>query len=184
MYLLCVHNFRFFKFQDDNSDKISFKVRDKKGGYRKICEASFLIILGLINNHSASNANNMWKAYKKIHFDPATEQKAKIEQQMKAQLGGRQPSEKFRDAEEFLKRIMRMYGDSMPTKEGTNKDGKTVWIVPYETQGSLYQEYIWEAKILKKIPKKIAKKTCFKKVFKSLEDEIRLLGCKGVYFQY
>jgi hypothetical protein len=166
------------KFQDN--DKISFKIRDKKGGYRKICEASFLIVLGLINSHSASNANNMWKAYKKIHFNPTAEQKAKVEEEIKA-IRGRQPSEKYLDAEEFLRRIMRMYGDTMPTKEGTNKDGKTVWIVPYETQDSLYSEYMWEAKILRKLPKRIAKKTCFKKVFKSLEDEIRLLGCKGTY---
>ena len=121
----------------------------------------------------------MWKAYKKVHFDPTAARKAKLEQEIKEKLGGKRTSEKFRDAEEFIRRIMRMYGDTMPTKEGTNKDGKTVWIVPYETQDSLFQEYMWEAKILRKLPKKIAKKTCFKKVFKSLEDEIRLLGCKG-----
>ena len=161
---------------------MTFKVRDKSGGYRKICEASFLIVLGLINSHAASDANNMWKHYKKIHFDDKAAQRAKIASEVKAKLSDRLPSEKFHDAFEFITRIMRLYGDTMPTKEGVNKDGKTVWIVPYETQDSLYEEYVWEAKILRKLPRKIAKKTCFMKAFKKLEDEIRLLGCKGFCF--
>jgi hypothetical protein len=135
--------------------------------------------MGLINSNNASDANNMWKAYKKVHFDDKEAQKVKLENEIKAKLGGRVTSEKFNDANEFIRRIMRMYGDTMPTKEGVNKDGKTVWIVPYETRDSLFEEYMWEAKILRKIPRKIAKKTCFMKAFKALEDEIRLLGCKG-----
>jgi hypothetical protein len=103
---------------------VTFKVRDKSGGYRKICEASFLIVLGLINSHAASDANNMWKHYKKIHFDDKAAQRAKIASEVKAKLSDRLPSEKFHDAFEFITRIMRLYGDTMPTKEGVNKDGK------------------------------------------------------------
>ena len=97
---------------------------------------------------------------------------------------GRKKSVKYMNAEEFLRDMMEVYGDTMPTAEGTNSTGtKQRKILPYETIKALHREYLWQRSIEKTHPKEIARKTCFAKVFQSMEDEIRLLGCKGIYTQ-
>jgi hypothetical protein len=79
---------------------------------------------------------------------------------------------------------MLRYGDTLPTAAGTNEDGKTVYVVPFETVKSLYTEYKFESELNRTDPSIIGKYTTFRKAFKSLDKEIRLLGCKGNhYFQ-
>ena len=72
-----------------------------------------------------------------------------------------------------------MFGDKLPTKEGTNKDGKPVYVLPYERSKDFFQAYLFDSELARTHPSKIARYTCFRKAFKSLETEIRLLGCKG-----
>ena len=74
----------------------------------------------------------MWKQFKKYHFNP-NEDIEKVKQEINQQTGNKTFSEIYMDVEVFLRRIMRLYGDTMPTKKGTNKDGKPVYVLPYET---------------------------------------------------
>jgi hypothetical protein len=122
----------------------------------------------------------MWKKYKKFHLEGKRLYKSLGEVKREVISGLRQPSDKLNDATTFLRRLMRLYGDTMPTKEGTNKDGKTVYILPYETVDNLFEEYSWDAKINRKPPAHIAQRTCFSKAYEKLKDEIRLLGCRGL----
>ena len=145
----------------------------------RVCEAAFLILLGYIKSTNASSANHMWHTYKKIYFD---HDKTLKDIRANAAMGhGRRKSRKFINAEVFLRLMMQIYGDTMPTSEGTNSAGdKERKILPYESLKSLYQEYLWQSAIEKTHPDEIAKKTLFAKVYQSLKDEIRLLGCKGM----
>ncbi len=146
----------------------------------RVCEAAFLILLGYIKSVNASSANHTWQMYKKMHFDPV-----KLKEELRAKYipkTGRQISRKFNDAELFLRKLMMLYGDTMPTAEGTNATGtKHRKILPYESRNALWREYTWTSEIEKTHPDDIAKKTLFYKVFASLKDEVRLLGCKGTY---
>ena len=122
----------------------------------------------------------MWQTYKKLYFDP---EKTLADIQSNLLKGhGKRKSRKFINAEVFLRLMMQIYGDTMPTSEGTNSAGdKERKILPYESLKSLYQEYLWQSAIDKTHPDEIAKKTLFAKVYTSLKDEIRLLGCKGKF---
>ena len=178
--------------------------RDRINGKKalvRVCEGSFLQLLGYIRSANASSANHMWQAFKKIHFrdkkidseksdseDESSADSSSENGQPKRKLPrlklGRKKSLKYVNAEAFLRDMMEIYGDTMPTSEGTNSTGdKQRKILPYETVKSLHREYLWQCSIEKTHPKLIARKTCFAKVFLSLQDEIRLLGCKGMYFQ-
>lgn len=140
----------------------------------------------------------MWRAYKKLHFKAGENQgygsdsdssSSGEDGQSKSKLPrlnlGKKRSVKYLNAESFLREMMEIYGDTMPTLEGTNATGeKQRKILPYETIKSLHREYIWQRTIEKVHPSEIAKKTCFTKVFLSMKDEIRLLGCKGIYIVF
>ena len=127
----------------------------------------------------------MWKEYKKFHLGgklKAFKTVEEIKKEINKGISTRQPSDKFNDCIVYLRRLMRLYGDTMPTKEGTNKDGKTVYILPYETVDSLFEEYSLDSKIKRKSPAHIAQRTCFSKAYESIKDEIRLLGCRGTFY--
>ena len=164
------------------TNKLTFRIKDKFGKQRSICEGSFLFQLGYIRGRDASTANAMWRAAKKFHFDGGmTAVRIAIEARRK---DGRAKSAKLIDCELFIRKIMRLYGDMLPTAEGTNEDGKPIYVVPYETVKSLHMEYLFDADLNRTEPSCVGKYTVFRKAFKSLKDEIRLLGCKGVIQNY
>lgn len=121
----------------------------------------------------------MWQTYKTNFYEPGKTM-ADIRNSIKQGFGKRK-SRKWINAEVFLRLMMQIYGDTMPTSEGTdsttNKERK---ILPYETKKSLYKEYMWQCEADRTHPTEIAKETLFNKVFTSMKDEIRLLGCKGI----
>ena len=161
----------------------SEELKGKKQNTR-VCEAAFLILLGYIKSTNASSANHMWQGYKKLFFENRTLSDIRGGNRQK-KGEGRKKSRKFINAEVFLRLMMQIYGDTMPTTEGTSSDGdKERKILPYESLKSLYQEYRWQCSIEKTHPDDIAKKTLFVKVYKSMKDEIRLLGCKGIFIYY
>lgn len=178
-------SFKFLKWtiyycilKNNKDGKLSFKINDKMGQRRRVCEASFLFMLGLIRSQNASSANSMWKAYKKFLFEGGI-RKVKLDLIDAKRKDGRAKSEKLIDAELFIRKIMLLYGDTLPTAEGTNAKGETVYVIPYERVKDLFNEYVFDADLYKTPPSKVARYTCFRKAFKSLEDQIRLLGCKG-----
>ena len=120
----------------------------------------------------------MWQSYKKVYYEPE-----KTIDDIRANVRlrvGRKKSRKWVNAEVFFRFMMQIYGDAMPTSEGTGSTtNKIRKILPYESKKSLYTEYIWQCQVDRTHPTEIAKKTLFVKVYKSLKDEIRLLGCKG-----
>ena len=132
--------------------------------------------LGYTRGRDASDANAMWRAVKKFHFGGAQDINMILEARRN---GGRKKSEKYLDAELFIRKAKLLYGDTLPTAEGTNSEGKPVYVIPYETVKSFFVEYKFDAELNRTDASKIAKYQCFRKVFKSMEDEIRLLGCKG-----
>ena len=163
-----------------STDKLTFRIKDKFGKQRYICEAAFLFQLGYIRGRDASTANAMWRATKKFHFDGGMQAvRIAIEARRK---DGRAKSAKLIDCELFIRKIMRLYGDTLPTAEGTNAEGKMVHVIPYETVKGLYSEYLFDAELSRTDPSCIGKYTVFRKAFKILRDEIRLLGCKGGLF--
>ena len=165
-----------------STDKLTFRIKDKFAKKRYICEAAFLFQLGYIRCRDASTANAMWRAVKKFHFDGGlNEVKIAIEARRK---DGRTKSAKLIDCELFLRKQMRLYGDTLPTAEGTNIDGKAIYVLPYETVKALHVEYLFDADLNRTDPSCIGKYTVFRKAFKSLEKEIRLLGCKGSKLKY
>ena len=77
----------------------------------------------------------------------------------------------------------RLRGISSQTNEivwGANDDGKPIYVLPYETVKALHAEYLFDADLNRTDPSCIGKYTVFRKAFKSLDKEIRLLGCKGL----
>ena len=118
----------------------------------------------------------MWRAVKRFHFGGISDVNILIEAKRK---DGRKKSAKLMDAELFIRKLMQLYGDTLPTAEGTNEEGKPVYVVPYETVKSFFEEYKFDADLNRTDPSKIARYTTFRKAFKSLSKEIRLLGCKG-----
>ena len=137
-----------------------------------------MILLGYIKSKNASSANKTWQTYKKLYLDPTatiSEIRGSIPKL------GRRKSRKYCNAEVFLRLMMKIYGDTMPTFEGTSSTDKVRKVLPYETKKSLYREYLWQCSVDFTHPDDIAKKTLFYEVFKALKDEIRLLGCKGKY---
>ena len=120
----------------------------------------------------------MWQSYKKVFFEPEktiNDIRSSIRLRM-----GRKKSRKWVNAEVFFRLMMQVYGDTMPTSEGTDsKTYKNRKILPYESKKALYTEYVWQCQVDRTHPTEIAKKSLFEKVYKSLKDEIRLLGCKG-----
>jgi len=98
---------------------------------------------------------------------------------------GKRVSRKWVNAEEYLRDMMTIYGDTMPTEEGTNATGdKSRKILPYETAKAIHRECLWQCSINRTPPNEIAQKTLFAKVFASMKDEIRLLGCKGMFMLF
>jgi hypothetical protein len=158
---------------------LTFQIRDKFGKKRRICEAAFLFQLGYIRGRDASHANSMWRAYKRFHFDGGMKDvNILIEAGRK---DGRKKSLKFMDCELFIRKSISLYGDTMPTAEGTNDDGNPVWVLPYETVKSFFEEYKFDAELNRTDPSQVGKFAVFRKAFKSLDKEIRLLGCKGKF---
>jgi hypothetical protein len=144
---------------------------------RYICEGSFLYHLGYTRGRDAHTANSMWRAYKKFHFDGGMQNfNILIEAKRK---DGRKKSLKLIDCELFIRKTFQMYGDTLPTAEGTNDDGNPIYVVPFETVKSFYEEYKFDADLNRTDPSVIGRYTTFRKAFKSLQKEIRLLGCKG-----
>jgi hypothetical protein len=155
---------------------VVFQIKDKCGKQRYICEAAFLFQLGYTRGRDASDANAMWRAVKKFHFGGVHDVNIILEARRN---GGRKKSEKFMDAELYIRKAKLLYGDTLPTAEGTNSEGNPVHVIPYETVKSFFVEYKFDAELNRTDASKIAKYQCFRKVFKSMEKEIRLLGCKG-----
>ena len=145
----------------------------------RVCEAAFLILLGYINSRDASSANSMWQSYKRLFFEPESAV-AEVRKSVTLKFGKRK-SRKWISAEVFFRFMMEIYGDAIPTAEGTSSSGTSIRkILPYESKKSLYREYIWQCEMNNTHPSEIAKQTLFHKVYNSLKDEVRLLGCKGI----
>jgi hypothetical protein len=167
--------------QHNTSDKLTFQIKDKFGKLRLICEGAFLYQLGYIRGRDASTANSMWRAVKRYHFGGMSNVDILLEAK---RMDGRKKSAKLMDAELFIRKIMQLYGDTLPTAEGTNEEGNPVYVVPYETVKSFFVEYKFDAELNRTDPSSIARYTTFRKAFKSLSKEIRLLGCKGKIYMF
>ena len=47
------------------------------------------------------------------------------------------------NAQRFLLNLMSIYGDTLPTKEGTTKQGKTVKVLPYPSRIKLFEVFLY-----------------------------------------
>ena len=148
------------KRKEKSTFKVWGRTEDGKRQLIRICEASFLILLGYINSRNASDANLMWQSYKKTFYDP-TQSMNDIRANIRIRIG-RRKSRKWINAEVFFRLMMQVYGDAMPTAEGTDSTGRKVRkILPYESKKSLYKEYLWQCEVDRTHPTEIAKVTLF-----------------------
>ena len=104
-----------------NEDDFQFFAGCKEKNNRRVCEAGFLILLGIINSPIASKAPGQWKRLKKyvasgkdvagIEYKSVSEEKL-----MKAES----KSNKMKSALTFIEYFAKEFGDTIPGAEGNN----------------------------------------------------------------
>jgi|GEM_PF-6835378 len=105
---------------DKNTGEFNFYAGCKDRDNRKVCEAGFLILLGISNSPYASKAPGQWRRLKKYVFDG--KDAAGIEYRSKAEetlLKAENKSNKMKSALTFIEYFAKEFGDTIPGAEGT-----------------------------------------------------------------
>jgi hypothetical protein len=165
----------------DDKKRLHFTITDKTGKPRRICESSFLFMLGYIDTPNASDANPQWQFFKRVKLGDANPMLAK---EIIESSKGIKKTTKRMDAEGFIKGLMMIYfGETLATMEGATADGdiKDIKILPYESLSQLYEEYNFDHEIREKPESCKASYKVFRTSFNVLKDRVRLLRCKGSF---
>jgi hypothetical protein len=149
-------------------DELKFSIGFGKK-LRYVCEAGFLILLGLSTSKNYSDANSQWKRAKKFVMN---EDNSVLDNKLFHK--GEYRNEKFMNAVAYIIHIAKFFGDKVPVAGGEN-----VTVLPYDDIKSFHAEYVRSREAALTPPFCIAQKSTFTTAFNSLDD-IRLLGCKGM----
>jgi hypothetical protein len=149
------------------ADELKFSI-GSGNRLRYVCEAGYLILLGLSTSKNYSDANNQWKRAKKMIMN---EDMSSLENKLFHK--GKHRNEKFMNAVAYIIHIAKFFSDKVPIAGGEDKS-----VLPYDDIKSFHAEYVRSREAALIPPAYIAEKSTFSKAFKSLDD-IKLLGCKG-----
>jgi len=155
----------------NNNNELIFSIGINENR-RNVCEAGYLILIGLSTSKNFSDATKQWRNCKKMVLN---EQISHIEE-TKLFHSGRERDDKFVNATAYIQHIAKFFGDKIPIAGGEN-----ITVLPYDDVKSFHTEYIRSCKAALISPVFTAGKITFTKAFNSLKD-IRLLGCKGKNF--
>lgn len=184
-------------FYNRPEKKFMFFAGQRERNNRLVCEAGYLIMMGLLFSANASDANSQWVACKRYVREGITnnlsysEVNAKEGKMAKAE-GER--SVKFNDAQSFISGFAKKFGDKIPSKEGMINvyDGdikhyslliyisgaEDVFVAPYYDVKSFFEEYVHMKTIQHATMSEVAAKTTFAKALASLSN-VRMMQAKG-----
>ena len=104
-----------------NSDEFEFYAGCKEKNNRAVCEAAYLILLGLSNSPNASNAPGQWKRLKKYikeGKDLQNVQYSASENENKNQHRSEKKQLKKSNALTYIQWFAKEFGDTIPGSEG------------------------------------------------------------------
>ncbi len=178
---------------DKHSNTFRFTV-GCAGKRREVCEAGYLILLGLSNKTNASEAPQQWKSIKtallrKLNGDLTEEHPQRVSYGLKAksavsyidycvdiQLCDTTPTagniHMFHNCLIDLKKNYALFKYT-----GMEK----ILVVPHETVSSYHREYVLHHAATGGLPGELAGLKTFQRVFYSMKDSIRLVRCKGAF---
>lgn len=185
-----------------NDGTFQFFAGCKEKDNRRVCEAGFLILLGISNSPNASKAPGQWKRMKKyvssgkdaagIEYKSQSEEKL-----MKAESKGN----KMKSALTFIEYFAQEFGDTIPGAEGNeviipltiqnnNKllfhtlgGGKNVYVAPFVDLRSFWEEYCAYHAHQQTQPSDVAALSTFCAAFNVLSETkgIKKLKAKGTF---
>lgn len=129
------------QYQIDDNSNLSFLVPSFDGlnkSYHRICEASFLHIIGLNASLNASSASSQWKSIVRELMDPEIKDTKEIVEEFDDfQLVGR----KTNHAISFIKVLARFYGDYFASEQGADKEGRKLdkIIIPHYNYATVHE---------------------------------------------
>ena len=147
---------------------LSFKLSN-----RKVCEAGMLNLLGLFVSKNYSEANNQWKRLKKEFLNGTASDGFSEKDAAKDFSNDFQA--KAGHATAYIHKVANTFSDSTPTSDFAKNN--EVKVLPYDDVKSFYVEY--RANCGQE--HLVAKETCFRAAFGRMNDEVKLLGCKGSF---
>ena len=109
-----------------------------KKTHHRICEASFLHILGLNASLNASSASSQWKSIVRELFDAEIQDTTEIVEEFEDyRLVGR----KTHHAIKFIKTLARFYGDYFAAEQGADKEGRKLdkIIIPHYNYTTVHE---------------------------------------------
>jgi hypothetical protein len=185
-----------------NDGTFQFFAGCKEKDNRRVCEAGFLILLGISNSPNASKAPGQWKRMKKYISSgkdaAGIEYKSQAEEKlMKAESKGN----KMKSALTFIEYFAQEFGDTIPGAEGneviipltiTNNNklmfhilggGKNVYVAPFVDLKSFWEEYCAYHAHQQTPPSDVAALSTFCAAFNVLSETkgIKKLKAKGTF---
>jgi hypothetical protein len=106
------------KARNANDNQFHFYAGCKDHDNREVCEAAFLILLGISNNSRASKAPGQWKRVKKYIKEGKDLSGIKYHASEEKLLKAENKSNKFQSASSFIQYFAREFGDTIPGSEG------------------------------------------------------------------
>ena len=106
------------KARNANDNQFHFYAGCKDHDNREVCEAAFLILLGISNNSCASKAPGQWKRVKKYIKEGKDLSGIKYHASEEKLLKAENKSNKFQSASSFIQYFAREFGDTIPGSEG------------------------------------------------------------------
>ena len=106
------------KARNANDDQFHFYAGCKDHDNREVCEAAYLILLGISNSSHASKAPGQWKRVKKYIKEGKDLSGIKYHASEEKLLKAENKSNKFQSASTFIQFFAREFGDTIPGSEG------------------------------------------------------------------
>lgn len=104
-----------------NDKSLHFYAGCKDHNNREVCEAAFLILLGISNSPHASKAPGQWKRIKAYIKEGKDLSGIKYHVNEEKLLKAENKSNKFQSASTFIQYFAREFGDTIPGSEGKKK---------------------------------------------------------------
>jgi hypothetical protein len=106
------------KARNANDNQFHFYAGCKDHDNREVCEAAFLILLGISNSSHASKAPGQWKRVKTYIKEGKDLSGIKYHASEEKLLKAENKSNKFQSASTFIQYFAREFGDTIPGSEG------------------------------------------------------------------
>lgn len=106
------------KARNANDNQFHFYAGCKDHDNREVCEAAFLILLGISNSSHTSKAPGQWKRVKKYIKEGKDLSGIKYHASEEKLLKAENKSNKFQSASTFIQYFAREFGDTIPGSEG------------------------------------------------------------------